>query len=240
MRKERRGPTKSRAADGDVIGLVHLLRYMHGYQRPMGEKIRRKMEESKCRAPWRRTGGEDEGEEGEKAREVGGEEGGGFESETGENEEAGWQREGRAQKERRRIRDETWELREHRESMEGEDEDECGVEIRATAVAAGDDDSLWEELVEEAQRRDICERRAGGGNEEGEQGRGGAGEREGASSQGHTRTEGEESTERQEEVRRREGREESGERSRTGGEGREDKRGDTQRQDEGEKEDQGE
>ena len=165
--KGRRGPTKSRAADGDVIGLVHLLRYLHGYQRPMGEEIRREMEASKCGAPWRRKREKGGGREKEKEGGVRGEGGEGFESETGGNEEAEWEREGRALSERRRIREETWELREHRESIEGEEEDECGVEMRATAVAAGDDDGLWEELMEEAQGRNTCERRDEGGSKEG-------------------------------------------------------------------------
>ena len=238
--KERRGPAKSRAADGDVIGLVHLLRYMHGYQRPMGEKVRREMEDSKCGAPWRRIEGEDEEGGGEKARKAGGEEGEGFESETGENAEAGWEREGRALKERRRIRDETWELREHRETMEGEDEDECGVEIRATAVAAGDDDSLWEELMDEAQRRDTCENRAGGRSAEGERVGRYAGAGEGERNQDHKRTEGEKSTEGQEEVRRREGEEMPRVMRTTGGEGSEETRSYREGQDKREKEDRGE
>jgi hypothetical protein len=124
--------------------------------------------------------------------------------------------------------------------MEGEDEDECGVEIRATAVAAGDDDSLWEELMDEAQRRDTCENRAGGRSAEGERVGRYAGAGEGERNQDHKRTEGEKSTEGQEEVRRREGEEMPRVMRTTGGEGSEETRSYREGQDKREKEDRGE
>ena len=48
---EKRGPKRSRAADGDVVGLVHLLRYIHGYQRTTSKGVREEIGRSNTAFP---------------------------------------------------------------------------------------------------------------------------------------------------------------------------------------------
>ena len=164
-RKGKQGPKRSRAADGDVIGLVHLLRYMHGYQRPMSKGTKQEMKDTKCGKPWekqdtigrRRGTGKESAETGREER---------FESDQ-EEETGDRTRNSRAESARERLRDEEWERQNYRERVE-EEEEECEVEIAAAAVAAGGDDELYDRLTSAARDTGECagvEMRQDGTNE---------------------------------------------------------------------------
>ena len=144
---EKRGPKRSRAADGDVVGLVHLLRYIHGYQRPTSKGVREEMRRTGCGAAWERRDWNQYEREGRKGEEATAEREG-FDS-GDEDGRAGGGRRGRAETTRERMRDEEWANRHYREYEEGDD-DICEAGLAAAAVAAGDDDELLRELEDSA------------------------------------------------------------------------------------------
>ena len=177
-RTEKRGPKRSRAADGDVIGLVHLLRYIHGYQRTTSKGVREEMRRTGCGAAWEQRDWKQYASEGRewKGATAGGD---GFDS-GDEDGGAGGGRKGRAETTRERMRDEEWETRHYRE-YEERDDDVCEVERAAAAVAAGDDDELLRELEDSTAQGGACSDKTtrkgqgddrvaeGRGEEEGEQ-----------------------------------------------------------------------
>ena len=92
---EKRGPKRSRAADGDVVGLVHLLRYIHGYQRTTSKRVREEMRRTGCGAAWERRDWNQYTSEGREGKEAAAE---GDEFDSGDEDGgAGGGRRGRAE-----------------------------------------------------------------------------------------------------------------------------------------------
>jgi hypothetical protein len=136
-----------------VVGLVHLLRYIHGYQRPTSKGVREEMRRTGCGAAWERRDWKQYEREGRKEGEAT-EEREGFDS-GDEDGRAGGGRRGRAKTTRERMRDEEWVNRHYREYEEGDD-DICEAGLAAAAIAAGDDDELLRELEESVTGSSTC------------------------------------------------------------------------------------